>query len=229
MYKASEASKFADCIEFYDDWGAGDHIKLETFYRMCDELVEEIKKNEALLITDKSRFDDRLDVKPEDLFEDREKHMLAFDLIYCCEVYGLYHGISFARPKAKEKRLLLEKEKKAKKLERNFEKAKEAYDSLIEGKRYFVDILKVGTEVKHNSFGMGTVESIDDQFIVIRFHETKEKKRLSLDALLENKIISLDIQSFGEHLKGYLPLIKKKNSIESTYKRLERNLMGLKR
>lgn len=29
---------FADCIEFYDDFGMGDHVKLKTYYRMCDEL-----------------------------------------------------------------------------------------------------------------------------------------------------------------------------------------------
>ncbi|MDF1618242.1 hypothetical protein, partial [Petrocella sp. FN5] len=39
MYKASHSKAFADCIEFYDDWGKGRDIKLITYHRMCDELL----------------------------------------------------------------------------------------------------------------------------------------------------------------------------------------------
>jgi hypothetical protein len=93
MYKSTHASKFADCIEFYDSWGSGDNIKLDVYHRMCNELVDEIKKCDNLISTDAIRFDGRFRVKPEDLFEDREKHMLAFDIIYCCSKYNLYYVI----------------------------------------------------------------------------------------------------------------------------------------
>lgn len=43
MYKASQAKSFADCIEFYDDWGPMSDFKIEVYYRMCDQLVKEIK------------------------------------------------------------------------------------------------------------------------------------------------------------------------------------------
>lgn len=42
MYKASEAHRFADVVEFYGDWGSGDQINLNVYYKMCDELVAEI-------------------------------------------------------------------------------------------------------------------------------------------------------------------------------------------
>ena len=52
-YKASQAKSFADCIEFYDDWGPMTDFRLDIFYRMCDQLIEEIKANEALVATHK--------------------------------------------------------------------------------------------------------------------------------------------------------------------------------
>lgn len=40
LYKYSHAHAFADCVEFYDDWGYGESVKLDVYYHMCDQLVE---------------------------------------------------------------------------------------------------------------------------------------------------------------------------------------------
>ena len=72
MYKATEARAFADCIEFYDDWGSGTDTKLGIFYRMCDECIAEIKNSPALLETAESRFE----IDPEGMHPDTEKHIL---------------------------------------------------------------------------------------------------------------------------------------------------------
>jgi len=48
---------------------------------MCDQLLEEIKKNKELLATDASRYDGRFPVKPEQMYDDKEKHILVFVLI----------------------------------------------------------------------------------------------------------------------------------------------------
>ena len=42
MYKASQAQAYADCVEFYDDWGSGAKMDLRIYHRMCDELIETI-------------------------------------------------------------------------------------------------------------------------------------------------------------------------------------------
>ena len=44
MYKATEAKRFADDVEYYGDWGSGDQIKLREYYRMCNELVRSVYK-----------------------------------------------------------------------------------------------------------------------------------------------------------------------------------------
>ena len=58
-YKAKQSRRFADCVEFDDDWGTGDNIRLDIYYRMCDELVDAIKDCPALMETDRSRYDSR--------------------------------------------------------------------------------------------------------------------------------------------------------------------------
>ncbi len=99
MYKATQSQIFADCIEYYENWGVGDNIKLDVYYRMCDLIVEQINKSKELLNTDASRFS-----LPggENMYPDTEKHVLVFDLIYCCSVYDLFDGITFRRPKTHE-------------------------------------------------------------------------------------------------------------------------------
>ena len=116
MYKATQSQVMADCIEFYDDWGSGDNINLHIYYRMCDEILAEIKNSPELLATNQSRYDGNLKLKPGKLHEDGELHILLFDLIYCAHVYDLYEGLVFTRPKSKEKQLIIEQKKKARSL-----------------------------------------------------------------------------------------------------------------
>ncbi|MCR4621822.1 MAG: hypothetical protein K5663_07030 [Clostridiales bacterium] len=86
LYKATHCRDFADCIEFYDDWGSGENTRLDVFYRMCDTALAAIKQNEALMATDASRYK----IDPGNMHPDTEKHILLFDLIFCCSTYGLF-------------------------------------------------------------------------------------------------------------------------------------------
>jgi len=65
------------------------------------------------MATDASRFEAGWGEDPNTLYPDSEKHILAFDLIYCCSTYGLYDGITFSRPKSKERHLKQERKEKA--------------------------------------------------------------------------------------------------------------------
>ena len=102
IFKSSHALIFADCIEFYDDWGSGDNVKLDVYYHMCDRIADAIKSSPAMLKTDAGRFENGWGVDPQTFAPDREKHILVFDLIYCCSTYGLFSDITFKRPKTKE-------------------------------------------------------------------------------------------------------------------------------
>ena len=67
MFKATQAAIFADCIGFYDDWGTGDNIRLNVFYRMCDMLVDAISQDQRLLEINELRYCGEFRTKKERL------------------------------------------------------------------------------------------------------------------------------------------------------------------
>jgi hypothetical protein len=108
ILKPSHCKKFADCIEFFDSWGCGTNTKLSVFYRMCDQVVDYIRENDALMKLHSSRYEMS---PPDSLHPDTALHILAFDIIYCCSTFDLFHGITF-NPAPNPKQLELQKELK---------------------------------------------------------------------------------------------------------------------
>lgn len=214
FFKASHALKFADCVEYYDDWGSGDDIKLDVYYRMCDQLVDHINHYDALLKTNESRFDEGFVADVGSMHPDREKHILAFDLIYCCSTYNLFDGISFIRPKSSEKYLILERKEKAVELYENMLEAKESEKLLLEAKS-FVDAQYVeGTHLIHKKYGEGVVRRSDKGIVIVDFPEIGEKK-LGLYQSVATGIIRIDKESYTEQLKKHIDYLKKESSIKT--------------
>lgn len=213
MYKASECNTMADCIGFYDDWGSGDNIKLDVFYRMCDEIVEEIKKCPELLKTNESRYDGSLNFKPGKLHDDVNKHILLFDIIYCCKVYDLFGIIPFARPNTKEKKLIIEYREKANSLKKAYDEAKEHAAELEQALDYFSTVVKVGEVVVHKKYGEGKITQINSQYIFIDFPSQGEVKQLGLPVVIANGIVRYNVADFDERLAKYKGVISKASSI----------------
>lgn len=216
MYKATQSQAMADCIGFYDDWGTGDNIKLDVYYRMCDEILAEIKNCPELISTNKSRYDGRLKLNPGELHEDSQLHILLFDIIYCTNVYNLFEGISFSRPKAKEKQLIFEKERKAKELLAAYNEANMAKERLDETLLFFVNSIAKAGKVKHKTYGDCEVLSVNQSRLKIKVVKTGEEKQLGLAVIIANGIISIDSDEYMEHRKEYLPLLRKADSIPRT-------------
>lgn len=213
MYKATQSQVMADCIEFYDDWGTGDNIKLDIYYRMCDEIIAEMKQCPELINTNKSRYDGNLNFKPGKLHEDTELHILLFDIIYCSHVYNLFDGITFARPKSKEKQLIIEQKNKAKTLLAAYDAAKAEADELDEAFAYLVSVIKEAGTVQHRAYGECEVLSVDSRYLKLKILKTGEEKQLGLSVVIANGIISVATDDFKEKREQYLPLIKKADSI----------------
>lgn len=213
MYKATQSQVMADCIEFYDDWGTGDNIKLDIYYRMCDEIIAEMKQCPELINTNKSRYDGNLNFKPGKLHEDTELHILLFDIIYCSHVYNLFDGITFARPKSKEKQLIIEQKNKAKTLLAAYDAAKAEADELDEAFAYLVSVIKEAGTVQHRAYGECEVLSVDPRYLKLKILKTGEEKQLGLSVVIANGIISVATDDFKEKREQYLPLIKKADSI----------------
>lgn len=214
MYKANECNTMANCIEFYDSWGSGDNIKLDVFYRMCDEMIEYIKKSHALLTTNQSRYDGELKFSREgELHPDLNKHILLFDIIYCSRVYSLFDTISFSRPNSKEKKLLLEYKNKAQKLKEEYDVAKELNDMLNEAIEYFSSAVDNGDIVNHKKYGQGTVTSINGKYIYIKFSDEVEEKQFGLPVVIANGILSYANDDFEEKVLKYKSVLAKAQTI----------------
>ncbi len=223
IFKATHAQAFADCVDFYDDWGSGDAVKLEVYHRMCDQLVEAIKANRELMATDASRFSSGWGVDPETLYADPEKHILAFDLIYCCSTYGLFDGISFERPKTKERQLMQERKEKALLLSAEYEKAKENHRQLEDAQAYVNSVYCEGRKIHHKLYGAGIIKANNGTIITVGFPEYGEK-RLGTFVSAANGIISVDEAGYSKRISEYKEVLSRGDSIIYTLNNTEKSL-----
>lgn len=179
LFKARQANDFANCTEFYDDWGSRSNFKLPVYYRMCDELTAEMRNNPALMETNQSRFE----AAKEPLYSDEALHILAFDLIYSSQVYGLYRGIEYSHPNTAAKKLYLERVEKANQLKAAFDEAAEQQERINRIRALTLSAVKCGDSVTHKSFGEGTVEAVDEQYVTVIFDRCGRKKSCSCSKL----------------------------------------------
>ena len=223
MYKATQSLAFADSIEYYDDWGYGDSLKLDIYYKMCDMLVNEMKANEDLMAIDSSRFNGENRNISKALYPDSEKHILAFDIIYSCSVYGLFDGINFERPKSKERQILKEKKEKAALLFEKLQKAKTEKDRLYEALDYINSVFVKGSELNHKSLGKGIIKETTDTTITVEFTDSGIKK-LGTVLSAVNGIISVDTDDYKDNINKYRTLLKNESNIKNAYNRAEREM-----
>lgn len=212
IFKATHAQIFADCIEFYEDWGTGQDVRLDVYYRMCDEVSEAIKRNRELLLTDAGRFAINDEKHMGEMYPDPEKHILVFDLLYCCHTYGLYDGISFVRPKSKERQLMQERKEKAVRLAAALEEAKAKAKVLDEAKQYVNETLKVGTMVRHRKYGVGVVKNNHVKSLSVEFPEVGEKL-LGTFVAVANGIIQPVVNDDTKRIEVYREVLKQDSAI----------------
>ncbi len=222
IFKSSHALIFADCIEFYDDWGSGDSVNLDVYYRMCDQVASAIKSSSAMMNTDASRFENGWGVDPTTFAPDTEKHILVFDLIYCCSTYGLFEGITFKRPKTKEKQLIQEKKEKALRLSKDLEETRANYEKLMAALQYLDEAYAVGTMIRHKKYGEGRITDKHGTTIEVNFQDG-DIRRLGIVLSSVNDIIVSGIEGYGGHIEKCRDILKKESSIRSAVSFAEKN------
>ncbi len=202
FFKSSHASRFADCIEFYDDWGEGTSVKLAVYYRMCDWLIKKINESPELISTNNYRFQNLWNNPSEKMHPDDNKHILAFDIIYCCANYGLFDGITFSKLKLKERNVLLEKRKKASEYAIILDKAiedKKRFDKAIE---YINSICLPGAKVNSAKYGRGTIIQNEKSGSILVGFDNGEEHLLGITVVLRNNIISIEDETFTAWLNN---------------------------
>ena len=213
LYKANQAYRFAECVEFYDDWGAMMHFDLKTYHRMCDWLVDEIKNYPPLLETNASRYE-----MFDHLHPDKAYHILAFDVIYSSQVYGFYRGMDIKPIDAASRRLNLERIKRAGEYAEKLEAAEEAKEKLKAGKEFILEQFCVGARVKHKAWKFGVIEEISGGIIRIHFESLADKKNLVLPQAVTDGFLTSADPEIAERLKEYISVLKLEKRIERDYK-----------
>lgn len=223
LFKASHALKFADYVEFYEDWGSGENVKLDVYYRMCDRLVEEMKKNEALMKTDASRFEKGWGPDPSTLHPDTEKHILAFDIIYCCSTYGLYDGIDYTKVSSKERKLILERKALAQEYYEKYKAAKEDERKYTDAVEFLQKAYCEGQRINHKNYNDGVVASVNNGIITAEFDIVGTKK-LGVEQSVINGILHSYAEGYADAERRCIECLKKKEKIKAALSYAEKKL-----
>ena len=230
-------------MNLYSDDGGNLKVQMElirNFFEQCNELLEKYfpdsylykqnchsvssylflydpdhhymyKATQSQVMADCIEFYD--DWGTGELHADKELHILLFNIIYCFHVYNLFDGITFERPKSKEKQLIVEKKNKAKTLKAAYEEAEKKIQLLEEALQYFISAIENAGIVKHKMYGLCDVLSVDSKYIRLKSQKTGEEKQLGLAVVIANGIITLDTPDFSEKKVRYQEVMKKADSL----------------
>ena len=217
MCKTTEARYLANAVEFYEEWGTYANFRLDVYYRFCDALIDEIRKNSALLAIHQSRFEGH----ETEMNPDKQLHILVFDIIYCARTYGLYTGVEIKNISSEDRRLYQQRRNKAVELAGQLAVAEENMMLLQEGIIEAESLVRSGATVTHNSFGAGTLEKWDGHYLVLRFPGVDAPKKFELTSALGNGFLSLNAPNFSAFIDKYGTVLKQAVQIPKQLKRAE--------
>lgn len=237
MYKATEAKRFADDVEYYGDWGSGDQIKLREYYRMCNELVTEIQKCPALLETDESRytlrerFEDekhygKIPPSEKSITVDKSYHILAYDIIYCNKTYDLDRDLSFRKFTFKDKKLYQERLNKALALQEEYQKAEEEYALLDQAVQHYDAVFVPGTAVANLKYGPGRIVAQRDTVLDVQFESQPDLIKYDFWQTVTGHYLKFEDSLDKETAQQYEDVFRRHDGISSGLVRLQKELEG---
>ena len=200
----SRADTWARYTEFADDFSSGSSFSLPIFYRMCDEVRDEIEKDPRLRqCNDKRMAAARVNI--EDNY-----HTLVYDLIYCATCYNLYVDIpTYEKSSARR----IERSKERKNLETLNQEMLAAEKSLSEFS--LAGCLPpdlTGHTVRSKAFGEGRIVSQSETQIGVQFEN--EFKQFIYPDVFVKKYLSLVMTGDLESVKDSLENAKTRKALE---------------
>lgn len=231
IYKPTAAKRFAKYADYGDDFGSGDYVKLKNYYRMCDQLVDEIKEYTKLEELNDIRLK-LLTNHPEGLenvYKDENKHILAYDIIYCAYKYNLFDGITptnLTAQELKEQKLLVEKQQKAQVLYEKLKAAQEEKKILDAAMDELGKWLAVGESITYKSFGKdasvhsGVITKKSDEAITVDFGDGTTKTIGTMVSVVNGFVRPKDEEN--DSFASALEILKNKSKIDTKLSTAER-------
>ena len=175
IYRFSDAEEFAKHVEYGKDLGSGGDFRLDRYYELCEIIVEALKEHPTLLEKHDNLIKER-NATADEYYVDLTRHILAFDLMYCCRTYNFYAGMTHASKKDSIKAFVEAEAKEKERLEREARIAEleaELHTLEMEAEKYtYISLLNV--EVNQATYGKGVVIAQQNNKVTVKF-ETCEK------------------------------------------------------
>ena len=173
VFKSSEAHTMAKYIDFGLSIGAGAFFRLDNYYHLCDGIVSALKEHDSLLEKHFSRLTDKC-------YWDESLHLLAFDLMYCCNTYGYYRGLTAPLTGIVKKSSSIVKTegelaKKECELLSRIEAIEQEIGELERNSGGYADISLLGVQVDSTQYGAGTVIEQAINKITVQFSDVQKK------------------------------------------------------
>ena len=167
IFKSTEATEWANCIEYGDDFGSGETFSLAKYYKMCDELLAAVSENEEIMELHAQRF-----AKEARGFDDKF-HILVYDIIYCAHTYLFYTDGIIQTTSTRERIRRAQIRDEIDQLEEQLSVAKNYHLMDDDDDTGAIDM--TGLEVIHKAFGKGKVISQTNGIQLILFPVGEKK------------------------------------------------------
>ena len=220
MFKSTEAKAFANGCEFGEDIGSGQTFRLDVYYRMCKELVEEMKKNEKLcaLLEEKLQGEANVDEDETNPITevDGRYNIYAYDIIYCAHAYNLYGDIP-VRKKTKLSSIEQKKQDRQIRIQELASQRDEAKEQVEQveaqlNENSLPDLTSM--TVKNIRYGAGTVAEQSGKYLTVEF-SAGAKKFVLPDAVTKGFLKIEDTDTLRSFEKiGFLTQRKEKYTRE---------------
>ena len=218
IFKSTEATAWANCIEYGDDFGSGSTFSLAKYYKMCDELLAELPRYDEVMELHKKR------VKREMQGYDDKLHILVYDIIYCAHAYNFYNKVTIQKVSTKERiknaKLRTEREELLQQISEKEAQIKELNNDAVT----LPDM--VGLSLHHKKYGDGVVTSCVNHLLLLDF-SGEQRKFPHPDSLIQGYLQCTD-DSIMEKIKTVNTFEKQKKALEKEIAALKLQLENLK-
>lgn len=192
IFKSTEATAWANCIEYGDDFGSGSTFSLAKYYKMCDELLSEFSKYDEVMRLHNER------VAKEMPDYDDKLHILVYDIIYCAHAYNFYNGIIIQNVSTKERIKNAHLRNERDELQQQIAEKETQLQDLNDNPVILPNV--AGYCLQHKKYGEGIVISCKNNMLLLDF--SGEQKKFPYPSSITQEFLRCADDSIIEKIKA---------------------------